>query len=116
MNGDFTPIQTINLRLIDIHTDHVIADFGKTSPRHQAYIAGSKNRDFHNVLLLVKTLLRKASRLKPTQQIIFNIIYVLETHRNPNQSFGDPCGLSLMIGETTVGGRCRVGDRGFDVT
>ena len=49
VNGHFSAFQDLDLVLVIIHAQHVVADLCKTGACHQADVSGSNNRDFHAV-------------------------------------------------------------------
>src|SRR5450432_1085069 len=51
MDRHFAAIQRSQLLLIVVHHDHVVAQVGKTSPRHQPYISRTNHRNPHQTLL-----------------------------------------------------------------
>jgi hypothetical protein len=47
VNGNAAVVENVDLALIEIETEHVVADFGKAGSGDQADIAGTDDGDFH---------------------------------------------------------------------
>ena len=50
-NADVALTQQVDLVLVDVHTHHVMPDFGQHSRLHQTDVTAAKYRDFHEALL-----------------------------------------------------------------
>src|SRR5258708_40237366 len=47
MDRHATVVEHADLALIDVETEHVVADVGKTCARHEPHIAGTNDRQVH---------------------------------------------------------------------
>jgi hypothetical protein len=40
-------VEHVDLALIDVETEHIVADVGQTGARHEAYVATTDDRQVH---------------------------------------------------------------------
>jgi len=71
-NADVTLLQQLDLFLVNVHADHVVADFSQDRRLHQAYIATTKYTDFHAQFLVRRELIVSTPRMTSVTPRVFD--------------------------------------------